>query len=399
MLGRLISRSAPEERSTIDLSQYAQLYRDSFLGYSPVPVNIQNAVTNAACSAVIDTLATSVSQTPLDGIRRSGNRRITITPTPSLIDEPSGLVDQDEWLYQLIDALATDGNFFGQITTYSALGYPTTIESVDSGLVGNRHIDSAGRPSVTILGETHQLYPWGDIWHVPGKFLRSGSPFAASPIERARATIGAAIAARDYGSRFFGEGGHPGALITSETELSEAQAKAIKTAWMNAVQGSREPAVIGSGLNYAPIITDPNDSQFLELMQFAIEEACRFWKVPPAMVYAATSGQSITYANVTQADLSYMKHSVEFYFRRVEKRITKVLPRPQAAQFNRNAFLRADPHGRWELIDLRLKNKSMSINEARTLEDEEPFSDPEFDKPGIPGGPTPTTPQQTGGPA
>lgn len=386
-----------EERSSIDLSQYAQLYRDSFLGYSPVPVSVQTAVTNAACSAVIDTLATSVSQTPIDGIRVGGAG--PLNPTPRILADPSGLVGQDEWLYQVVDSMCTDGNAFGEITTYSGT-FPTTIETLDPSIIGDRRIVD-GRPSVTVNGDRQFLWPHGDIFHVPGKFLRSGSPFAQSPIERARATIGSAIAARDFGSRFFGDGGHPGGLITSDTTLDSDQASAIKNAWLNAVKGNREPAVLGSGLTYTPIMVDPNDSQFIDLMRFAIEEACRFWKVPPSMVYAATSGQNVTYANVTQADLNYLKHSVEFYFQRLEKRLGKLLPRPQGARFNRNAFLRSDPVTRSEVVDRRLKNKTLTVNEARALEDEVPFG-PEYDEPGVPGlaaesAPDPA-PTPTGGP-
>lgn len=383
----------PEERSTISLSQMARIYTDSIGGYSPVPVGVNNAVTNAACSAVIDTLATSVSQTPIDGIRRQGKRRVPISPTPRILADPSVLVGQDEWLYQVVDSLCTDGNYFGEITSYSG-SFPTSIESLEPSIVTDRRLVD-GRPSVLVNGSRQFLFPFGDIWHVPGKFLRAGSPFAQSPIDRARATIGAAIAARDFGSHFFADGAHPGALITSEQSLTEEQAKDIKRAWLNAVKGNREPAVLGSGLDYTPLMVDPNDSQFIDLMRFAIEEACRFWKVPPSMVYAATSGQNVTYANVSQADLHYLKHSVEFYFQRLEKRLSKIMPSPQAALFNRNAFLRSDPGTRSEIIDRRLKNRSMSVNEYRALEDEEPFDDPAFDEPGIPA--TPAAVDPTGG--
>jgi len=377
------------EKRSIDLSMYSHLWSDS-LGYTPVPVSTSTAVTNAACSAVIDTLATSVSQTPLDGVRYNGKRRAPITPTPRLIADPSSMMGQDEWLYQIVDSLCTDGNAFGLITTYSGT-FPTGIETLSPGVVNDRRVID-GRKSALVNGERMFCYPYGDLWHVPGKFLAAGQHFAASPIDRARSTIGAAIAARDFGSRFFGDGGHPGAIITADTELTDVQARAIKTAYLNATRGNRDPAVFGAGLTYDPIMVDPNDSQFIDLMRFAIEEACRFWKVPPSMVYAATSGQSVTYANATQADLNYMKHSVEFYFNRLENRMSKLLPNPQRASFNRNAFLRSDPVTRSEVVDRRLRNGSMTINEYRALEDEEPFVGPEYDEPGIPGGTEPTTP-------
>jgi hypothetical protein len=86
-----------------------------------------------------------------------------------------------------------------------------------------------------------------------------------------------------------------------------------------------QPMVMGSGLNYNPILVDPNDSQFLDSMRFAVEEACRFWRVPPSMVYGSSSGQNITYSNVTQSDLSYLKHSLEGHLVRIEKARGRVI--------------------------------------------------------------------------
>ena len=381
MFGGLLRRNT-EERSTVNLSAYAALWGDT-LGYSPVSVSTQTAMTHAASSACIDTLATSVSMLPLDAVRTSGSVRIPIEPAPSLIREPSSLVEQDVWLYQLMDSLLTDGNAFGEITTYGIGGLPTSIEWLDPGTVGFRRIVE-GVPTVSVSGMDRQLYPYGDIWHVPGRFVKAGTPFAESPVTRARSTIGGAIAARDFGSKFFGDGGHPGAIISADQELTAEQAAGIKKAFIAATRGNREPAVLGSGLDYEPIMVNPNDSQFLDLMRFSIEEACRFWRVPPSMVYGATSGQNVTYSNVSQADLAYLKHSLEGHLIRIEKALTRLLPRPQFARFNRNAFLRSDPVTRSEVVDRRLRNSTMTVNEARALEDELPFDD-EYDEPGIPG--------------
>lgn len=380
-----------EVRSTLDMSRYAAMWSDQ-LGYSPVAVSTQTALTNAACSACVDTLATSVSSLPFDAVRASGESRIPISPSPQIIRQPSMLVEQDVWMYQLLESMLTDGNAFGEIMSYGPAQLPTSIELIDPVNVRNRRLVD-GVPTVAVGGEDRALYPWGDVWHIPGRFVRAGSPFAESPITRARATIGAAIAARDFGSRFFGDGGHPGGIISADTALTEPEAKVIKAAFVNATKGNREPAVFGAGLTYQPIMVDPNDSQFIELQRFINEEAARFWRVPPSMIYASTSGQNVTYANVSQADLAYLKHSLEGHLVRVEKAHTRLLPRPQFARFNRNAFLRSDPITRSEVQDRRLKNKTTSVNEVRAQEDEQPFPDAQFNEPGIPGG-LPITPSE-----
>ena len=366
--------SSGEERSTISLGRYAHLWTENLSAYSPVPVSTTTALSHAASSACIDTLASSVSSLPLDAIRQVGERRIPVTPTPSMIAQPSELVEQDVWLYQLMFALLTDGNAFGEIVGYSGGGLPVSIELIDPDDVMNRRIVD-GIPTVTIKNVDRQLYPFGDLWHMPGRFVRPGSPFADSPVQRARSTIGAAVAARDFGSRFFGDGGHPGGLIRSDQELLPEQAQSIKRSFINAVRGNREPMVVGAGLTYEPLMVDPNDSQFIDLMRFTTEEACRFWRVPPSMVYAATSGQSVTYANVSQADLAYLKHSLEGHLVRIEKALTRLLPRPQFARFNRVAFMRSDTQGRFAAYELALRNGWLSVNEVRALEDESPVED------------------------
>lgn len=383
-------RSAPTEaRSTVDLSAYAHLWQAQWAGtYSPVPVNVQNAVTHAASSACIDALATSVSTLPMDAVRQRGKARIPVAKPPPLIASPSALVLPDVWKYQLVDSMLTDGNGFGFVQGLDSLQRPTSIELLDPANVVHRRVER-GVPMVTIAGDgDHALYPFGDVWHIPGKYSKAGTPFAESPIRRAAATIGSALAAREFGSRFFGDGGHPGGLVTSDQDLDADQAGRIKSAVVNAWRGNREPAVLGAGLTYTPLMVDPNDSQFIDLMRFATEEACRFWRVPPSMVFAAVSGSSVTYANVSQADLHYLKHSLEGLLCRIEIAMSALISRPLFVRFNRNAFLRSDPETRWGVHDLRLKNKTTSINEVRALEDEEPFVDDTFDAPGIPGGAT-----------
>ena len=380
-MGLFARRQGVEERATISLSAYANAWA-GLGGFTPSAVSRATALTHAASSACIDTLASSISQLPFEAVRQSGDIRVPVRPSPQIIGDPSPDVDQDVWLYQLAESLFTDGNAFGEILSYSGAN-PSSIELIDPSTVTHRRYVN-GVATVAVSNIDRQLWPAGDLWHVPGKLVHAGSRFADSPVVRAQATIGAAIDERDFGSRFFSDGGHPGAVIRSNAELSEEQARSIKAAFRNATSGNRDAMVMGAGLEYEPLMVDPNDSQFLDLMRFCLEESCRFWRVPPAMIYGATSGQHVTYANVSQADMAYLKHSLEPHLRRIERALSRLLPKPQFARFNRNAFLRSDPVTRSEVVDRRLRNSTMTVNEARALEDEKPFADPEFDDPGIP---------------
>ena len=390
MLGRLLRQDAPEERA-VSMAQLGALFGNTYnFGYSPAAVTTSSTLGHSASFACIDVLATSVSILPVDVVRTGSKYQTKVSPTPAVIAMPSALVEQDVWLYQLVESMCTDGNAFGLIVATDQMARPTQIELLDPTSVQQREVVK-GVPQAAIDGRTHKLYPYGDLWHVPGKMVRAGTPFADSPIERAAATIGAGIAARDFGSRFFGDGAHPSAIIKAEQDLTPEQARAVKQSFLNATRGNREPAVMGSGLSYEAVSINPSESQFIELMQFVIEETCRFWRVPPSMVYAATSGQNVTYANVAQADLAYLKHSLDGYLVRIERALSKLLARPQLVKFNRNALLRTDAETRGNYLDQRLRNKTLSINEYHAIEDEEPVNDPAFDLPGIPGDDDPPT--------
>lgn len=380
MLGKLLFRAAPQ----------AETRGAPFVVHGPgvwgvtVGTTTYDALTNAAVWACVDVLASSVSSLPVDAVRAVGNSRVPVVPAPALLVSPSALVTLDVWLYQVMESMLSDGNTFGRVTAVDAMARPTSIELVQPQLVTERKVVD-GVAQAKVEGTVERVFPHGELWHVPGKMVTPGWPFALSPFVYAGKAIDAGLSAEEFGLAFFGEGGHPSALIYSDDpSLTLAKAKGIKAAFKEAMSGRREPAVLGSGLKYEKVSVDPEDSQFIDLQRFTVEQACRFFRVPPAMVYASTGGQNITYANVSQADLHYLKHSLDGYLVRIENALSALLG--VAVKFNRNALLRADAETRNKVYDTRLRNKTLSVNEVKALEDEEPYADAAFDEPGIPGG-------------
>jgi len=312
--------------------------------------------------------------------------RDTLPIMRGAILRPSPLVSRRAWVYAVMYSLCTDGNAFGWVgNNVDNAGNPTRIDLMHASGVTNRTVRDDGVAVVTVAGKGEQaLWPNGPVWHVPGKMVRPGSPFALSPLDYAGTTITAALAAEQYGARFFTDGGHPSAILHAEAELDEGAAKRIKAAFQAAIRpGSREVAVMGSGIEYVPVQSPPGETQFIELIRFATEQTCRFWGVPPSMIYSAVSGQSVTYANVSQADLHYLKHSADGYILNVEESFGLIVTDPLIVKLNRDAFLRADPETRLKIHKLALDARIRTVNEVKALEDEEGYG-PDFDVPGIP---------------
>lgn len=374
-------RSEPEVRSDFSFEQLGLLLTGEWRPGSYLDVS--RALRNAAAWACLDVKASSVAETPIDVVRYAGQRRTPVNPTPTVIADPSSFVTQDVWLYQVAYSGFSDGNVFAFVTATDSVGRPTKLDTINPAKVVNRRIVD-GFPQVTIDGDVHRLFPFGDVWHVPLGPVPAGTVFALSPLEHASTAIGTSLASEDFGGRFFTDGGHPAAIVSADSELTKDEADAIKRAFQNATRGNRDPAVLGAGLSYQQITIDPKDSQFIDLMRFEVEQVCRFFRVPPLMVYGSVSGQNVTYSNASSADLAYLKHSLSGPLTRIERALTALLPKPQVVKFNRDAVLKSDPMTRAQVQNLRLKSKTITVNEIRALEDELPFPDDDFDMPGIP---------------
>jgi HK97 family phage portal protein len=347
---------------------------------------VDAALRNSAAWACIDVLMDALARTPMDGTQSIRGRSVYMNPQPQLLVKPSGVVGLDVWRGQVGYSMLTDGNAFGRVVAMDTRANPTQIEMVDSYCVTERKVVD-GIPSVLYDNERHNLWPYGDMWHVPGRLVPAGSPFALSPVTYSAKVTGTTLAAEDFSLQFFTDGGHPTMAFYVNAEITEQQGQAIKDSYRRGTRGGREPAVFGSDIRMEHLQTDPNATGYIDLMRFEVEQACRFWRVPPSMVYAAISGQNITYANVSDADLSYLKHSLDGYLVRLENALTAITAPWVTVKANRNAILRSDVKARNEVYDIRLKNSTMTVNEVRALEDESPLTGEEYDVPGIPASP------------
>jgi HK97 family phage portal protein len=335
-------------------------------------VSTDRALHDAAVYACVDLIASSVGSLPVDVVQSVGNERRPVTPTPSLIANPSALVPLDVWLYQCAWSMATDGNAWGLITQTDSRGVPTMIELLNADAVQNRRLVD-GVPTVDVNGETVQRYPYGKLWHAPGKMVPAGSWFAVGPIHYGATEIDSSLAIQSYAGRFYSDGAHPSAIVYTDQTIDPEDAAKVKAAFMKSVHGSREPAVFGNGWKYETIQSSPESAQLVEAQRMVAVQIARRWLVPPAMIYAAMSGESITYQNVSQSDLHYLKHSLDRYLVRIEKALGALLPRPQSVKFNRDALLRADTTTRYQSHEIALRNGWRTINEVRALEDEPPL--------------------------
>lgn len=352
-----------------------------------VPVSQESALHNAAVWACQRVLVATISMLPIDVVRYEGETR-RLAQTPPFIRIPSGRVSRRAWIAQCARSLVSAGNIYGQVVATDSLGRPLQIETIDPAKV------SWSGETIYVDGRARDLWPLGDIWHVPAsQFLLPGAVHAMSPVEMAKTAIGTMLAAEDFGARFFGDGAHPTKVAYADKNLTPVEAQGIKDAVRNATQGNRETLVLGSGLKLEALQVDPHETDYIDLLRFECEQAARFWGVPPSMIYAAVSGQSVTYSNASQSDLQFLKYSLQPWLVDLEDALSALIAQPLQVKFNTSAILRMDDLTRMQVHELALANRLESVNEGRRLEDRPPWPGDQFNGPGLAPEPAPAVTQ------
>ena len=220
----------------------------------------------------------------------------------------------------------------------------------------------------TIKGGIVRLKPT-DVLHVPG--LGFDGLVGYSPIAMAKNAIGLAIAAEEYGSKFYANGAAPSGVLEHPGTLKDPSK--VRDSWNEAFGGSsnsHKVAVLEEGLKYTPISISPNEAQFLETRKFQINEIARIFRVPPHMVGDL---EKSSFSNIEQQSLEFVKYTLEPWLVRWEQSMARVLIYPSDKsqyfiKFNVDGLLRGDYASRMNGYATARQNGWMSANDIRELE-------------------------------
>ncbi len=209
-----------------------------------------------------------------------------------------------------------------------------------------------------------------DVLHIPG--LGFDGLVGYSPIAMAKNAIGLAIAAEEYGSKFYSNGAAPSGVLEHPGTIKDPSR--VRESWQSTFGGSgnsHKVAVLEEGMKYTPISISPNEAQFLETRKFQINEIARIFRVPPHMVGDL---EKSSFSNIEQQSLEFVKYTLDPWVIRWEQSIQRTLLNPKEkkqyfAKFNVEGLLRGDYQSRMNGYATARQNGWMSANDIRELED------------------------------
>lgn len=336
-------------------------------------VNEEIAMRHSAVWASVRLRADLISTLPLTVYRDYQGMQLEC-PKPPILTLPGGPgVGMMEWLYESEVELDRSGNSFGIIREINGIGLPAYIELVPTN-------------SVVVMVKGGQLdgyringtyYPADQVWHEK-QYPLAGHPVGLSPVAYAAMTLGAHMSVEEFVANWFGTGAVPRSRLKNvERKVSPKEAIIVKEAFA-ASQATGEPFVHGADWEYSMIQADKASADWLEATRYSAVDVARFFGVPADLIDAGVSGQSVTYANISQRNLQFLIMNLGPAIARREYSLGLLLPAPRYVVLDANSLLRMDPETKAQWLRIMVESRQLAPSEARALGNRPPFTEDQY---------------------
>jgi len=221
------------------------------------------------------------------------------------------------------------------------------------------------------------------VLHIPG--LGYDGFIGYSIVSMARKSIGLGMAMETFGSHFYGQGTHPGVIVSHPHSLGPEAHKNMKQSLTETYSGlgqSHRLMLLEEGMKIEKIGMSPEDSQFIEGRQFGVTEVARWFNLPPHKLKDLTKS---SFNNIEQEQISFVTDSILPWLVRYEQNYaTQLLTPRQIADgyyFKHviEGLLRANTKDRAEYYRNMWRSGFITQNEVRMKEDFNPYDHPRAD--------------------
>ncbi len=350
------------------IDPYGITSRPYYANYSGEIVSEVNVFASTAILSAVSLLADSIASMPIDITQRKANQ-IARLPVPSVFQYPNDKQNMFEFMHQTMCTLAIHGNAY-IYAPRGKNGLPVEMQNIHPKAVkGLLETDTGAM--VYQIGK--QQFAKEDIKAIQWIVL-AGQETSVSPIEALRNTIGTGLAMDRFLAQFYGEGATPSSVLETDGAITPEQAQQIAQNWEQAHYKHRKPAVLQGGLKWRSITTSAADMQMLEHKESIIRDIARVYRIPLHLIIG-TGGDTQTYTNLEGTGAAFYKYTLLGWVRRLETAFSEFLPANQQMRFDATEFLRADLMTRVQAQTMQIANGSLTPNEAREIENREPYDD------------------------
>lgn len=272
------------------------------------------------------------------------------------------------------------GNGYAQIL-YNAAGEPDELVPLHPDRV-TPEVAGNGLPRYRVRsqdGTRETVLVQGEILHLAG--LSLDGYVGLNPIQAEREAIGAGIAARDYGSRFWNNDARPPFWIKVPGQFKDNEMRtSFRSEWQAMYGGANRgrPAVLDRGMEIQELGLSNADSQWIEARKYSDVDICGLWRMPPHKIGILDRA---TWGNIEHQNIEFVTDTILPLAVSWEQTIARdlIVDEEHFVELLLELLLRGDTKTRYEAYGKAIQDGWMTRNEARRLENRNPL--PGLDEP------------------
>ena len=319
-------------------------------------------------------IADAIASFPRDVYRHKSDGGREAIKSPKWVDSPNDYERGFSFWYRVIISLLADGNAFIRIVRENdaTTGLVRHLHVIHPHMVEVKHVD--GRVQFEIgdsgNGSPMEIVGRERMIHIPA-FVKPGDLRGISPIDAARETIGLALAAEEFGARFFSQGTtmsgvieHPGNPKPTEVALLRKMFRKTHAG----VKNSHAVGILSGGATWTNIAVTPEQAQFLETRKYHDVQVGKLYRIPAYLLDPTVS--SSWGSGVEEQNKFFVSWTLMPWLVRVEEAVSQeLLPKGQVFKFNTRAMMRATDADRATYYQSGLMNGWLSPDDIRALEE------------------------------
>lgn len=206
--------------------------------------------------------------------------------------------------------------------------------------------------------------------HVPN--LGEDPVAGKSVITYAREDLGLEMARRNWGGKFWFDGGMSSGLLTTAQPLNDAQRGQAKDAYRNAKREGGD-VLLPFGFDYKKMSIDPADAEFIMSGNYSIATICRWFGVPLDKLSELSRA---THSNIEHQAIAFLQDTIAPIINKIEEEYTTKCYTLSGdydiggeddvyMSFDMEAYIRADSTARAEMYRTGIQNGYIMPNEVR----------------------------------
>ena len=295
----------------------------------------------SACFRCIEIISDSVAVLPIESVEKNLFENIVN-------------MTKFQWLKLIVRNIIIHGDAFSYIITDDR-GNPSKLMYIkpQDVVINYNPIDNALSYTVCNHQGISTVYP-ERMLHF--RKITNDGVQGISLLHYAQKALNLAKLTEESAAEYFDTSTFTGVLTTDVQLTPEAQKQIVEN--FQYFQQSKSTAVLSGGVKYQTIPKDnAKDAELVEARQYGVDEICRFFGVPQALLKGQTTGK----LEESQAEL--LTRTLQSYIVLIEEELSKKLL--TTVNLDENALLRMSKNDQADYLTKLLNGGVITVNEAR----------------------------------